>query len=521
MRRDCHRMRPCQDHSTIRLTAALGVFMLGTNLFGQVRRPAVAGAFYPGDRATVERDVAAYLHDAPAEPAPSALIAPHAGYVFSGATAGKAFAGLIGSHVKRVILLGPSHRMDFIGAALPAPAIKAFATPLGELPVDQSAVATLRSQRYFDGPERAHDAEHSLEVELPFLQETVGSPAIVPILIGHRTNRAIARALARAIAPLLDDGTIVVVSSDFTHHGAAYGYAPFGADASVPRALVALGRATASRAAAIDPRGFWQQVDVAEDTVCGARPIEVLLELLAHAFSGEGRVVGVTTSADVSRDWNQVVAYAAVTFTGRWTAWRDEPSANRLGALSTGEERAALELARAALATHLTHEGQLARWFAEHTPEGNLLAPAGVFVTLNRRGQAGRRKGELRGCIGTLEAREPLVDAIVHSAVSAAHDPRFPALTAGELKEITIEISVLSPLRRVSGPDAVRIGTDGVLLTKDGYQAVFLPQVATEFGWSLDTLLTQLSVKAGLPPDGWRHGAQLETFTAQVFGERE
>jgi AmmeMemoRadiSam system protein B/AmmeMemoRadiSam system protein A len=502
------------------LGSLLGVLMVTNTVHAEVRPPAVAGAFYAGNAAQLERDVNGYLHTGVvAGPPPVALIAPHAGYVFSGATAGKAFAALAGTKVTRVILLGPSHQADFSGGALPSPGITAFATPLGEMPVDREAVARLANAPEFAGPTRAHDREHCLEVELPFLQATVGAVPIVPIIVGHATDRALALAMARRLAELVGPGTLVVASSDFTHYGAAYGYQPFPADRSLPATLVALARSTAGRAAAVDPRGFSQQIDASGDTVCGARPIAVLLELLAHAFQGAGAVADVTTSAAVSDDLSQVVAYAGVDFTGSWGVWREDPPPPRLTTLNAAEQEAALALARAVLATHLTHQGQLADWFAAHPVTGNLAAPAGVFVTVNNRGAKARAHGRLRGCIGTMEAREPLVDAIVDAAVSAAHDPRFPALAASELPEVGLEISVLSPMHAVAGPDDIVLGTHGVLLSKGSRHAVFLPQVATETGWDLPTFLSALAQKAGMAPDAWRSGARFEVFTAQVFSE--
>ncbi|MDD5562618.1 MAG: AmmeMemoRadiSam system protein B [Thermoanaerobaculaceae bacterium] len=498
----------------------VGVLMATKMVGAEVRPAAVAGSFYAGDAAQLQRDVTGYLRGGgEAGPPPAALIAPHAGYAFSGATAGRAFAPLAGAKLTRVILLGPSHQADFRGGALPAAGVAAFATPLGEVPVDRAAVAALARWPEFNGPARAHDREHCLEVELPFLQATVGAVPIVPILVGHSTDRALSLAMARRLAELVGPGTLVVASSDFTHHGAPYGYGPFPQDRSLPAALVALARATAGRAAAADPRGFAQQIEASGDTVCGARPITVLLELLAHAFRGAGTVVDVTTSAAVSGDLSQVVAYAAVDFTGSWGAWREDPPPPRLATLDAVERKAALALARAALATHLTHAGQLADWFAANAVAGNLAAPAGVFVTVNNRGAKARARGRLRGCIGTMEAREPLADAIVDAAVSAAHDPRFPALAASELPEEAIEVSVLSPMHDVAGPDDIILGTHGVLLSKGGRQAVFLPQVATETGWDLPTFLSALAQKAGMAPDAWRSGARFEVFTAQVFGE--
>ncbi len=500
----------------------VGVLMVSNVVRAEVRPPAVAGSFYPGDARSLAGEVRGFLDAGKAggQP-PAAVIAPHAGYVFSGATAGKAFAALAGAKVTRVILLGPSHHAGFAGGALPAPEITAFATPLGEMPVDRDAVAKLRGTLEFAGPAAAHAREHSLEVEIPFLQATLGAVPIVPIVVGHATDRALATAMARRLADLVGPGVVVVVSSDFTHHGRPYGYAPFATDHTIGPTLTALARTTAGRAAAVDPQGFTQQIETSGDTVCGARPIAVLLELLAHAFQGAGAVADVTTSFETSGDTSQVVAYAGVDFTGAWGAWRPSSPPPQPTALSKEEERAVLALARATLETHLTHGGQLAEWFAAHPVTGNLAAPAGVFVTVNNTGAAARAKGKLRGCIGTMEAREALVDAVIDSGVSAAHDPRFPELEPSELGRVAVEISVLSPMRAVGGSKDIVLGTHGVLLTKSGRRAVFLPQVATETGWDLQTFLSALSQKAGLAPDAWRTGATFEVFTAQVFGERE
>ncbi len=484
-----------------------------------VRPPAVAGGFYPAEADALRSMVDGLLAKAPEGPrAPRAIIVPHAGYVFSGAVAAEAFRGWKGVHARRLILLGPSHHMGFEGAALPAEDVTGFATPLGVLPLDRGAVARLRRASGFDGPPEAHQPEHSLEVELPFVQRTLGKVPIVPILVGPRTSREQARDLARALAPLLGPDTLVVASSDFTHHGASYGYQPFPREGLGER-LVRLGRATAGRAAAVDPLGFWEQVEVSGDTVCGRHPVEVLLQLLAHTFEGTGTVLHVTTSGNVSGEWSRCVTYAAVAYEGSWGPWRDDPAPPKLGRLSGGEKRALLELARATLETHTAHGPELAGWFAGHRIEGNLVAIAGAFVTLKHRG---RPEAEaLRACMGSIVGVRPLAEQVIRSAVMAAHDPRFPELEAGELPGLVLEISVLSPLHRVPGPEAIRLGTHGVVLRKGRHGAVYLPQVATETGWDLETFLSHLAVKAGLPPDGWRHGARFEVFTAQVFSEED
>jgi len=496
------------------------LLLVASAAWGGTRSPAVAGAFYTADPVALRGEVERLLAAFPAEGDPAvALVVPHAGYAYSGATAAQGFAAFRGADVRRVLLLGPSHHVGFAGAALPGRGVDAFSTPLGKVMVDVEAVEQLRSSEGFDGPSRAHDPEHSLEVELPFLQVVAPDASIVPVLLGAQTDRSTARSLARGLAPLLGPGTVVVVSSDFTHHGAAYRWAPFGAGPDLGDTLLELGRATADRAAGIDADGFWQQVKVSGDTVCGARPILVLLELLDHAFDGEGELAALTTSGHVSGDWSRSVTYATVAFHGSWRAWREKPAAPALETLSEAQGRQLLALARATFETYLEHGPSLATWFADNAPSGQLTAKAGAFVTVNNRGEKARRLGRLRACMGNMGAVNPLVETVVETAISAAHDPRFPALEADELALVSLEVSVLSPRRRVSGPEEVELGRHGVVLSKGRRSAVYLPQVATETGWDLPTFLSRLSRKAGLPPDAWKEGATLEVFTAQVFSE--
>jgi hypothetical protein len=484
------------------------------------RPPAVAGAFYPADARELRRQVDAFVAVA-GQPvaAARAVVVPHAGYVYSGATAGAAFAALRGANPQRVILLGPSHHTSFAGGALPDRALASFTTPLGEVAIDTDAVARLRGNFDFQGPPRAHDPEHCLEVELPFLQVVAPGASIVPVLVGEDTDREASRRMARTLAELLDPGTAIVVSSDFTHHGSRYGYDPFAGDPKLADTLLEVGRATAGRLAAIDPDGLWHQLEVSGDTVCGRRPLALLGELLGHAFAGSGAVPALTTSGHVSGSFDFSVTYAAVVFTGSWKAWTEEGPAPALGTLSAAEQAALLELARATLRSHLTHDAALASWFAAHAGDPAWRSAAGAFVTVHNTGRRAETDGRLRACMGIIEAREPLVDAVISAAVSAAHDPRFPELTRAELGAVELEVSVLSPTSRVPGPEAIEVGRHGVLLSKGARRAVFLPQVAPEQGWTRDQMLDHLARKAGLSAGAWRQGATFEVFTAQVFAE--
>jgi len=481
------------------------------------RRPAVAGGFYTDDPVQLRAQIEEMLQPSPSRKGARAVVVPHAGYAYSGAVAGKAFATLDGAAVRRVILLGPSHHRSFSDAALPARDITAFSTPLGDVPLDMEALASLRGEPDFKGPAAAHDPEHSLEVELPFLQVVAPKAEIVPILVGQISGLEDASRMARALTPLLGPSTVVVGSSDFTHHGARYGWTPFG-EPNLGRKLLQLGRATAGRLAAIDPEGFWYQVEVSGDTVCGARPLTVLAELLAHAFDGQGDLLDVTTSGVVTGNWDLSVTYAAVAFDGSWKKWEDEaPPA--LGVVSPTQGAEVVALARATLESYLTHDGGIAEWYAAPHSTAVIRAPAGAFVTLNHRGKKAADPGRLRACMGVIEARQPLEQAVVQAAVWAAQDPRFPRLEAGEMEGLEVEVSILSPSHPVPGPEAITIGTHGIILSKGGHRALFLPQVATEQGWDLETTLDHLARKAGMAADDWRRGASFEVFTAQVFGE--
>ena len=460
------------------------------------------------------------LKASPAARNARALVVPHAGYVFSGGVAGKAFAALETDGLKRVILLGPSHHRAFAGGALPAKGIDGFTTPLGEVRIDRAAVESLRGNSDFDGPSAAHGPEHSLEVELPFLQVVAPNAEIIPILIGNETDTEIATRIAKALVPLLDDGTAVIVSSDFTHHGDRYRWTPF-SQPNLGDKLVHLGEVTAGRLAAIDPDGFTYQVEVSGDTVCGVRPAMVLAELLAHAFDGAGEVLEVTTSGHRTGAWELSVTYAAVAFRGSWSGWKQPGFAPLLGEMSTPQGAEAVALARATLESLLLHDGSLAEWYATSDEREALRARAGAFVTLNHTGVQAGDSGRLRACMGLIEAGQSLSEAIVRAAVWASKDPRFPPLKAGELSRLEVEVSVLSPVRRIVGPEAIEVGKHGVILEKGRHRAVFLPHVATEQGWDRQTMLEHLAQKAGLPSDGWREGAYFDVFTAQIFGEHQ
>jgi len=451
---------------------------------------------YPGElKSTVDRLLAA----APEALPPGrvvALVAPHAGFVHSGRCAAAAFSSLRDRRdVTRVILLGPSHLHSFSGARLSG--FDRFTTPLGPIEVDTVAEARLARQSGYAIDGRVHEGEHSLENHLPFLQRVLaGVPfRIVPILLG-RVAPEDYPVLAGALLPLLDGHTVIAVSTDLTHHGAAFGFTPF--PDRVAQRVEALDRGFLEAASRGEFSSLRRYVERTGITACGAVPVGLLLHLLPPG------AVGTVRAHDLGGDESRVVGYGAIVF----TVPAPPAGSAATGGLTPSQGRQLISLARRAIAARLS---------PTPTPSSvpsSLPAGHGSFVTL-------RRGADLRGCVGTLVASGPLAEEVADNAVKAAlADPRFPPVTAAELPDLTIEVSVLTPLRRIASPDEVHLGADGILIRLAGRQAVFLPQVARETGWDLTEFWRQLCLKAGLPQSAPRDpAAGLYVFQAQVFVE--
>jgi len=446
--------------------------------------------------------------------APLALVAPHAGVAFSGAVAGRTFALLGAGTIRRVFLLGPSHYVGFEGIALPAADLAAYETPLGPLPVDRAALDSLRAVQGFQGPPAAHDREHSLEMHAIFLAARLPGVPIVPMVVGRVPDHAAASALARAIRPLLGEGDVVVVSTDFTHYGPRYGYLPFTADRA--ERLAQLASAAAAPLLARDPTGFERHLASTGDTICGREPLKILLALLPPSVRGS-EVARDTSARTTGDDVNSVTYLGIVYGGGSWAEAADgdapAPKAST-DALSIDLQRRALALARRTLEIHLgsgrvPSEGELGV-----PADGPLREERAAFVTL-------KRHGALRGCIGHIFPVQPLWLELRDSAIAAATgDPRFPAVRSSELAGLELEVSVLTQPRLAPGPEAFVVGRHGVVLRAAGRQAVFLPQVAPEQGWDREATLSHLARKAGLGPGDWRRpDATFLLFEAEVFGE--
>ncbi len=498
------------------LLACLGSCLLATPALAadRVRESPLAGGWFPADPVQLQTQVDGFL-DAAGVVAPTgsirALIAPHAGYAYSGPTAGAVFSLVRGQGFKRVLILSPSHYGRFRGLAVPE--LDAYRTPLGDVPVDQAAVAALRTSPLVGAHPDAFPREHSMEIELPLLQRALDPGwTLVPVLVGDLGPDDYQRA-ADLLRPLADENTLVVASSDFTHYGSRFGYQPFPAGEGLQGRIRDLDDGAIAKILAKDADGFLAYQKDTGITICGFRPIGILLRMLGTG--AQVQRVAYATSGALTGDKENSVSYLGLVVTDRQPiAVTVTPETEPDGALTDQDLRllhrlATLGLETAVLGQSPEREAALAETLAS-LPE-RLREPAGAFVTL-------KRHGDLRGCIGFIDPRQPLYRAVLDNGDSAARrDPRFRPVAPAELKDLELEVSVLTPPQPIPSWEAFRVGEQGIVLSKGDRRAVFLPEVATEQGWTREETLTHLARKAGLPADGWRDGASFTVFTSTHY----
>jgi AmmeMemoRadiSam system protein B/AmmeMemoRadiSam system protein A len=502
----------------------------------RTRESAIAGSWYPGHAVMIASEIdllTRITRDAPTPPGrPVALLVPHAGWQYSGAAAAAAFRLLKPGDFDRVVVVAPSHRGSFRGFSIPD--VASYRTPVGEIPLCATAVRELLDGELIRSVAGVHDSEHSIEIELPFLQERLDSFLLVPVLAGH-TDGEQQRALAERLAKLDDGRTLFVFSSDFTHYGPRYGYTPFERSAMDARGQIrSLDRRAVSHFAPPDAAGFRAFLTETGDTICGRDAVGVMLELLP-LIAPDAKPVLLSHYASIDmagmEDENSV-SYYAYAWTGGEVpegAPLGPPPPERTVSPSDPEVDAVLgdglvRVARASIETAMDggpHLREALRGLPADREE--LLRVQAVFVTLNRTDpEEIAARGRLRGCIGQVSPSYRLAQAVVVAAVQAAlADRRFTPVTAEELPGLEVEVSVLTPARPVGSWKEIEIGKHGVILRKDGSSAVFLPHVAMDQGWSLEETLTHLARKAGLSPSAWRDGATFEVFETRMFVEHE
>ncbi len=497
---DMRRTHANKDFTVLALVAALAACVLvlaaGEALAQSaalVRKPVFAGSFYPADKVSLQTLVDGYLKDAQrvgdAPPGVFAVIAPHAGYVYSGKTAAFSYNAARRKGITTVILLGSSHRSSFKGIALYPSG--SWETPLGKVSVD---TAMGRKMASLCGAVKnnpgAFDEEHSLEVQLPFIQRTLEGFKIVPLLTGM-VERQDVKALSGALVTVLTQHrgkVLLVVSSDMSH------YHPY-------NEAVSMDSSTLRLVAGLDAAGLIDGLAKKENELCGATAVAASM-MAAAKLGAQAQVLHYTNSGDTAGDRTRVVGYGSVAF------W--QPDGKASSPLAAAEKKRLLAVARKTLEEYVS---------SKTVPdidvrEPRLLERRGVFVTLTIHRQ-------LRGCIGYIKPVAPLYRSVVEMTVAASsRDMRFPPVTKGELKDITIEISVMSPLKLITSVDEIKVGTHGLYIVKGGNTGLLLPQVATQYKWGREEFLQNTCAKAGLPENAWKdRETKVYVFSAQVFSE--
>jgi AmmeMemoRadiSam system protein B/AmmeMemoRadiSam system protein A len=473
-----------------------------------VLHSSLAGRWYSADAATLREQIGGFFRKADVEPIEDviAFILPHAGYQYSGQTA--AF-GLktTNKKYKRVVVIGPSHRVP-MEEVLSVPRVTHYETPLGEILLDVEFIEKLLKYSMFTHVPRAHESEHSVQIEVPLLQYSAGEFKLVPIVAGRCSLETINK-VGAILSSLIDSYTLVIASSDFVHYGVNYGYIPF--RENIPEQIKKLDMGAYEHIAAGDAKGFLEYKDRTSATICGSMPVAILLSMLGKPV--EARLANYATSGELTGDFSNSVSYLSVAFSGRWPNHPAiEPQANNSG-LSEQDKRLLLSLARQSLVHFLEKRRAPQASQLNITVSDEMSCARAAFVTL-------KKNHRLRGCIGDIFPRQPLYKSVIVNGINAGvNDRRFPPVTKAECNDIRIEISALTAPNPIASSEEIRIGIDGVVLNKDGRSSVFLPQVATEQGWDVNQMLTQLSLKAGLAGDAWKEGANFLVFQADVFGE--
>ncbi|NCQ16499.1 AmmeMemoRadiSam system protein B [Candidatus Falkowbacteria bacterium] len=465
----------------------------------EIRPPAVAGQFYPAAAEEITEQINGYLKQASTPPVAGeikAIIVPHAGYDFSGQVAAYAFKLLEGVKINTAVLIGNSHTAYFDGAAIDSSDV--WQTPLGQVAVDKElADKLIKADSAIKYDASVHGQDHVLEVEIPFLQVVLaGNFKIVPIMLGNKADDSYKK-LAKALKDNLGENDVVVVSSDMSHY-------PKHEDAN----KIDRGALEKIKSGKVDElEKYVESVENSgvanEQTVlCGIDAVKTLLELARLSGWDKIEVLKYLNSGDVSGigDKNRVVGYGAVAFAQIQTA----------GGLNREQRELLLTMAKETVESFVT-TGQAPEF---DVTDERLKQKQGAFVTLTKNGQ-------LRGCIGQIvPTDEPLWQVVREMAVAAcSEDGRFNPVEKSELDELEYEVSVLSAPEAIDDWKKIELGKQGVIIRKGGRSGVFLPQVATETGWTLEEFLGQLcSQKAGLSPSCYKDkDTEIQIFSAQVF----
>jgi len=464
-----------------------------------IRKSAVAGSFYPEDKEELVSNLSFYLENAKSVEVGGKLrilIAPHAGLNYSGNTAAWGFKQLEEKKYSRVIILGASHSTRFDHVAVYDKGT--WETPLGDVAIDEDYAGSLIDNVNFIADTKNHKEEHSLEMELIFLQKVLDDFTIVPILVSNPTDELVS-VLAQKIAYNFDENTLLVVSSDLSHYP-DYETAKL-VDRKVVEAVVANNLGDYEKTVSEIESGNYPNLSTA---ACGHQAIRVAIKVAEILGIHDIKEIKYENSGDVTDDRNRVVGYASI---GGWSSNLQFKTPE----LDEIAQKEALAIARTTLMGQIQSQS-----IPPATPSSTILyEPLGAFVTLEKH-------DNLRGCMGLFEPDTPLYEVIQRQTIVAAtQDPRFSPVVETELDDINIEISVMTPRRKIDNWKEIEVGKHGVVIEKGQSRGTFLPQVATDNEWGLEKFLSVLcSQKIKLEADCYKDtDVNIYTFEAQVFEE--
>jgi hypothetical protein len=486
------------------------------NMFSQNRsgdrEPYAAGRFYSANKDTLKNDLAQLFSSCVKVPAGwkvRAIISPHAGYVFSGKIAASAFSSMPKNAVfKNIFIIGSSHIMAFDGASVYNTGD--FITPLGKIKVNQEIANKLKNENpLFRFPVDAHMQEHSLEVQIPFIQYYFTSEKqIVPIIIGSNNENTI-KAIAKILKPWFTDENLFIISSDFSH------YPPY-------KDAIEVDKATADAILSGNSETFLKTLDKnaaksisgLATSMCGWTSGLTLLNLTAGNPQFEFKRISYCNSGDSPYGGkDEVVGYNAIAVIENNSKTNNNQSTGTELSFTKDEAKTLISIARSSIRSML-YDNKQSTINAETFPS-DLKKPLGAFVTL-------KINGNLRGCIGRFTSTEPLYEVVRQMALASAfEDTRFNPLTRQEFEKTEIEISVIGPLKKISNISEIVLGKHGIYIKKDFRSGTMLPQVATENHWTREEFLGYTSRdKAGLGWTGWKD-AEIYIYEAAVLEENK
>lgn len=473
----------------------------------QIKESVVSGVFYPASAKILVERLKQFMDWAEIKKPDTdtlVLISPHAGYDYSAGTAAYGYNLIKANPIHTVIIIGPSHYEYFEGISVYPEG--SWQTPLGNVPVDSEMARSLMAyaEKIFFYPP-AFAKEHSIEVQLPFLQVVLDDFKIVPIVIGKECYEN-CLLLSQALLETTKDkeGILLIVSTDMSHYHPA-------------EEAMKIDNKTIQILREFKPDLLYNKILNKECELCGAGAVITGLLYARGRGADKVEILKYTHSGEITGETQRVVGYlSAAIFASSDTAKNKAGRKNMQETtplLNAKQKKRLLEIARQSISAYLTTGKKIP---LEET-DPLLIKNMGAFVTIHK-------NGNLRGCIGHILGVQPLYLTVRDMAVEAAvGDPRFVPLTAGEVKDITLEISVLSEPQKTADTEEIQMGIHGVIVQKGPASGVFLPQVATETGWTREEFLANLCAhKAGLSPSAWKDkDTELYTFTAQVFGEDE